>query len=186
MGATAQPTPGDFSPHQVHFADGKTEPCSHPPAPSSLSVRASPQPRLASRPWDRRLRRHMEEALRELRGWGSGTGSGSGSRSSSGSGSAVGHEGRWAPYLSARCREGEGSDQGAPAPRGSRTAGQREAWGEKPGAGHKGSRGWCKPDAGGLAEVATPPRALSQDESLGPQDSKVSTAGHCCPWRLVG
>lgn len=45
----------------------------------------------------------MEEALRELRGWGSGagsgsdSGSGSGSRSSVGSGSAVGPKGRQAP-----------------------------------------------------------------------------------------
>lgn len=58
-------------------------------------ARVSPQPRLASRPCVRRLRRHTDEARRELRGCGSGTGSGSssGSRSSSGSGSAVGKEG---------------------------------------------------------------------------------------------
>lgn len=57
--------------------------------------------------------------------------------------------------------------------------------------GKPGVRNWV-PGTGGagagtsLAEVATPPRALSHDESLGPQDSKVSTAGHCCPWGLVG
>lgn len=62
---------------------------------------ALPQPRLASRPGDRRLRRHTEEARRELRGWSSGTGSGSGSnsgsRSSEGSGSDVGHGGGMGP-----------------------------------------------------------------------------------------
>jgi hypothetical protein len=53
---------------------------------------ALPQLRLVSRPWERKLRRHMEEALRELRGCGSGVGSGvdSGSRSSEDSGSVVG------------------------------------------------------------------------------------------------
>lgn len=46
----------------------------------------------------------MEEALRELRRWGSstgsGSGSGSGSRSNSGSGSAVGHEQETGPLSS--------------------------------------------------------------------------------------
>jgi hypothetical protein len=57
---------------------------------------ALPQLRLDSRPWEWRLRRQMEEALRELRGWGSGVGSGvgSGSSSSSDSGSAVGYAGK--------------------------------------------------------------------------------------------
>lgn len=69
--------------------------------PPGLQPRALPQPRLVSRPWARRLRRHVEEALRELRRWGSGicsgSGSGSGSRSGEGSGSEGGHEGETGP-----------------------------------------------------------------------------------------
>lgn len=141
-----------------------------PPAPLAACWSwASPQPRLASRPWERRLRRHMEEALRELRVWGSGAGSGSSSGSGSDSGSAVGPMGNGLLFLSAgqgasEHREGEGvTCEPGPAFRGSPGTGSGV-----PGTGGAPGSAGLKTEAVRRGSQPLTQQVLSHDKSLGP------------------
>lgn len=151
---------------------GKPSPGPTLPPLAACWSRASPQPRPASRPWERRLRRHMEEALRELRIWGSGAGSGSSSGSSSGSGSAVGPTGRRAACPLSRTRSLRTQGGRGHHPR-VRPCFQGEPWDGKRGARRRRGPRWCRPEDGGHAEGSQPPYPAGPFSGRQPRTPRV-------------